>query len=670
MAKNIEHIQHIKSSVVENGGPKLPNPSALTEGEIAINYAEGVETISIKNSSEDIVTFSSDNYFINEKSGFKRITNPTASTNVGLVNSLSKYYDTNIGKGAVIEGDGYKYNGTTYNIVASGELSHAEGFYVRASGADSHAEGSHTQASEYCSHAEGCYTQANGNSSHAEGNNTIAIGSQSHAEGNETKASGNYSHTEGAYTQASGTCAHAEGDNTKANGNNSHAEGGNNTTASGNESHAEGNGTQAIGQYSHAEGILTKANGDYGSHAEGQSTTASGWCAHAEGQRTQAIGYYSHAEGQDTIASGQYCAHAEGQGTIASNNSEHASGQFNVSSKASTTFGDSGNTLFSVGNGTSQSARHNAFEIRQNGDIYITSGGTDILLQDHLGGVVDQVIDSGTSASTNAVATKAVYDAITYNELVWTNAYVALSGAVSSHTANTIIHVTQTDKTAWNNKVDSTDIANFFDDAKYEDSGTSKVINFYHGNTIKATINADDFIIDGMVDDVRIETVAGSGTCLVIDFNTASGKQDINIPISDIFDASNYYTKQEVDNKLGTGFSVSSVTEVIESNERVTATALNSLNTKVGSGFSSSSITEVIKENELVTSEALNDLDGRIGSGFSVSSVTKVMESKADKEEDLDGIKLKKITQSAYDALEQAGTLDPNTLYIITDDNS
>ncbi len=32
-----------------------------------------------------------------------------------------------------------------------------------------------------------------------------------------------------------------------------------------------------------------------------------------------------------------------------------------------------------------------------------------------------------------------------------------------------------------------------------------------------------------------------------------------------------------------------------------------------------------------------------------------------------DGVKIRKITQSDYDALVQAGTVDPNTLYIITD---
>ena len=91
----------------------------------------------------------------------------------------------------------------------------------------------------------------------------------------------------------------------------------------------------------------------------------------------------------------------------ANNVYETSLGSYNNSVNVSTTFGNSGNTLFSVGNGTSN-ARHNAFEIRQNGDIYISSGGTDIKLQDNLGGgTVDQTVISG---STNAVAGGAVYD--------------------------------------------------------------------------------------------------------------------------------------------------------------------------------------------------------------------------------------------------------------------
>ena len=76
------------------------------------------------------------------------------------------------------------------------------------------------------------------------------------------------------------------------------------------------------------------------------------------------------------------------------NNYEYVFGQYNNSVSASATFGDSGNTLFSVGNGTGDNARHNAFEIRQNGDIYLSSGGTDIKLQDTI---------TATAANTTAL---------------------------------------------------------------------------------------------------------------------------------------------------------------------------------------------------------------------------------------------------------------------------
>ena len=52
-----------RSSVItEDGNPKLPSSDALDYGEIAINYADGVETISIKNSANEIVEFKSKEY--------------------------------------------------------------------------------------------------------------------------------------------------------------------------------------------------------------------------------------------------------------------------------------------------------------------------------------------------------------------------------------------------------------------------------------------------------------------------------------------------------------------------------------------------------------------------------------------------------------------------------
>ena len=138
------------------------------------------------------------------------------------------------------------------------------------------------------------------------------------------------------------------------------------------------------------------------SYAEAQS-------AFAEGSYCHAAGNASHAEGLQTTAYTQ-ASHTEGNFTEAKNNYEHASGQYNISSSASTTWGDSGNTLFSVGNGTSTSARHNAFEIRQNGDIYLNDGSK---LQDTV---------SATAANTTALGglklvklTQSEYDALSPN---------------------------------------------------------------------------------------------------------------------------------------------------------------------------------------------------------------------------------------------------------------
>lgn len=57
----INHVTHAKSNkVMEDGKAKLPTPEMLSYGELAINYAKGVETISFKNAENEIVTVSSD----------------------------------------------------------------------------------------------------------------------------------------------------------------------------------------------------------------------------------------------------------------------------------------------------------------------------------------------------------------------------------------------------------------------------------------------------------------------------------------------------------------------------------------------------------------------------------------------------------------------------------
>lgn len=136
-------------------------------------------------------------------------------------------------------------------------------------------------------------------------------------------------------------------------------------------------------------------------------------------------------------------------------------------------------------------------------------------------------------------------------------------------------------------------------------NSTSHYVEFYHngtGGTKVYEFDASDFIVDGMIDDVRIETIGGV-SYLVIDYNTASGKQDIQIPLTDIFDPSNYYTKSEVDSELSAKtnqndfntYVTSADTRMLE-DERVTAAALNALNTSLSGKADTSAMTEAISE--------------------------------------------------------------------------
>lgn len=74
-----------------------------------------------------------------------------------------------------------------------------------------------------------------------------------------------------------------------------------------------------------------------------------------------------------------------------------------------------------------------------------------------------------------------------------------------------------------------------------------KAIKFYNANgaLLDTTIDAAEFIKDGMVSDVAI-----SGDYLVITFNTDAGQDNIEIPLDRIFNPNNYYTKTQINTKL------------------------------------------------------------------------------------------------------------------------
>ena len=162
----------------------------------------------------------------------------------------------------------------------------------------------------------------------------------------------------------------------------------------------------------------------------------------------------------------------------------------------------------------------------------------------------DSQITAATSALAQTIEEAGYQNASQVNAAI-TAVTNPINETLTAHTANTEIHVTLANKEAWNAKLDAADVEGFFGAVNYDKE--SKRINFYNtstGGTVLGYVDATDFIKDGMVSNVEIKEVAEKGVCLVITFNSDSGKQAIEIPISQIFNADNYYTKSQTDSAI------------------------------------------------------------------------------------------------------------------------
>lgn len=199
------------------------------------------------------------------------------------------------------------------------------------------------------------------------------VGERSTAEGYNNVASGDYAHAEGTGTKAIGNRSHAEGAATNALGNNAHSEG-HFTTAFGECSHSEGDSiyhiSSSIPDYIDTLPSMTDAE-IISAWNNVHFSLAKGLYSHVEGNDSLALGNESHAEGSKTIAKG-VCSHSGGSNSLAEGANSFAHGYLSkATNSCETSFGkcnkSSSDTLFSVGDGTSDSARHNAFEITTTG---------------------------------------------------------------------------------------------------------------------------------------------------------------------------------------------------------------------------------------------------------------------------------------------------------------
>ena len=199
-----------------------------------------------------------------------------------------------------------------------------------------------------------------------------------------------------------------------------------------------------------------------------------------------------------------------------------------------------GATIDEVNKITSADTINNAFNKVEKiiiADEIVTASGFSKLNQD----IADEIERASGSEATISAAVVAETTRATDAE-----------SALSTSIANEVARATSAETTI-DTKVNTQVVAN----ASYDSNAKLIIFTNLNSGTV-ATINATDFVKDGMIDNVEIKDVVISGesvTCLVITFNTDSGKEEIDIPISDIFDASNYYTKDETDQQIGEAIS-------------------------------------------------------------------------------------------------------------------
>ena len=108
----------------------------------------------------------------------------------------------------------------------------------------------------------------------------------------------------------------------------------------------------------------------------------------------------------------------------------------------------------------------------------------------------------------------------------------------------------------------------------YYDSEAKQIELRNTSNDMISSIDATAFIKDGMLDSV---TVSGGNLNFV--FNTGAGKEAISIPLSEFFDASQYYTKAEVDgtflNKVSYNANTNSLDFASENDARTVSVSLD-----------------------------------------------------------------------------------------------
>lgn len=204
----------------------------------------------------------------------------------------------------------------------------------------------------------------------------------------------------------------------------------------------------------------------------------------------------------------------------------------------------------------------------------------------------------------------------------------SMEQAINTALANEVTRATaaesavQANVTSLSNRVN----ADLVHSADYD--SVSKTIQLKNASgAIIDTIDATAFIKDGMVNSVEV-----IGNTLDITFNTDAGKSDIVIPITDIFDANNYYTKSDTTSLLNQKQNVITDLSTIRSGAAAGATAYQKSSTGIPKSDLEHSVQSSLEKADtaLQTHQSLSDY-------YTKSDVSSLLNGKADKATTLAG---------------------------------
>ena len=672
MAKNVNHIQHVKSSVVENNLPKLPAASALLEGELAVNYAKDKETISLKNSSGEVVTFSSDYYFSEKKLGEAFIGANSATTVSDVIfenervvaeslndlnlrkldvsaytpTDLTNYYTKNQvdNKINIVSGNVNTLSGTV--------TAHTANTNVHVTAADKttwNTVTAKTSQSDFTAHTANTtvhVTDADKTKWNAVTGKADTSAITNFIDSVEYVSNGN-AHNIVFYHGTTQIDSIDANDFIKDGMVENATISGSNLVITFNTDAGKQPISIPISSIFNADNYYTKTEVDnkvntVSGKVDSLSASMSGYVTTVVFENKLGSGFTGENSG-NTITK----VIEENELVVANAINDLDERKLDASAYTDTDLSNyytkaqvddkidivsgrvstlSGNVNTLSGTVTSHTA---------NTDVHVTTG--DKATWNTVTAKTNQSDFTAHTANTTVHVTAA--ERTNWNSVSGKASQTdlnTLSGTVTAHTADTSAHVSNADRTLWNSvsgKADASAIANFIDNVEYVSNGGAHNIVFYHGTTQIDSINANDFIKDGMVENATV-----SGSNLVITFNTDAGKQPISIPISDIFNADNYYTKTQVDGKIdivsgrvatlsGSVNTISGKVDTISGNVVTISGKVDTVSGKVDTvsgkvdtvsgkvdtvSGNLETLSGIVIDDELVISSSLNDLDSRI----------------------------------------------------------